>query len=76
MDTTDKEYAEKFATVSKGMVVSVTDAFPPHELLENQFALTPKEYYLLRGFLSMDEVHKTIDSIEKKLFEVNNAKSK
>ena len=48
------KFADMFATVKDGQIVSITDGTPPHELLPNQFALTSEEFYLLRAVLRND----------------------
>ena len=58
--------ANKFATVSNGVIVSVTDATPDHELQVNQFEVTPTEYWLLTRFLTKEELNKCLDAIEEK----------
>jgi hypothetical protein len=64
-------FAELFATLNtKGKVGSVTSAYPPHELSENQIPLTPKEYALLRAVKSIEEAKALLDSVEYKISQV------
>ncbi len=58
--------ANKFATVSNGVIVSVTDATPDHELKVNQFELTPTEFWLLSRFITREDLNKCLDAIEEK----------
>ena len=41
--------AQFFATLSKGKVATLGEAYPPHELLDCQIELTKQEYSLLRA---------------------------
>lgn len=41
--------ALKFATVRKGKIVAINDAYPPHELNLNQFEITDEEFALLKS---------------------------
>ena len=41
--------AERFASVVNGRLVALTEAFPPHELKDNQIELTRDEFTLLKS---------------------------
>lgn len=57
-----------FASLNeKGEIVLLTDATPPHELTENQLALSYLEYKLLMAVSSLDQAKKLIASVEHKL---------
>jgi len=61
------QFANYFATVSKGKIVMITDATPAHELTENQIMLTEKEWALLRVVHTMEEAARLLGSIEYKI---------
>jgi len=52
--------SEKYATVKNKHIISLTDAFPAHELGVNQIPLTAQEYRLLQ-ILPVQEDGKGID---------------
>lgn len=66
---------EYFATVRDGKVVAITQANPPHELYENQIALTSHEFTLLRNIRRLDgdiltNAQMILDSIKSKVKEL------
>ena len=69
------KFAEYFATVSNGKIVMLTEAHPPHELLENQIMLTGAEFRLIEVSKTLEDAKKLIGSIEYKLGKVNDATS-
>lgn len=63
--------ALKFATVINEKIVGITDAFPEHDLLQNQFPLTEAEYKLLQAVKDISEIDGLMRSITEKLIAVN-----
>ena len=63
-------FAEYFATLMDGKMVSVTSATPAHELLPNQVMLTEKEYRLLRVVQSIAEAEALLNSVKWKIEEL------
>lgn len=63
-------FAEYFATLRDGKMVSVTSATPAHELLPNQVMLTEKEYKLLRVVQSIAEAEALLNSVKWKIAEL------
>jgi len=61
-------FAEYFATVSKsGVITSITEATPAHELKDNQVMLTLREYKLLHVVSNIEEAKQLLGSIEYKI---------
>lgn len=72
-DFSEKETvkARYFATVDKGQIVTIAEAIPDHELLENQFALTEQEYALLhcvrKDFFELAKIIELAQSVQAKI---------
>jgi len=58
--------SEYFAQVNGNKIVAVTQAFPPHELTENQIDLTKAEFDFLSDY-SLDEAEIIINSVRAKM---------
>lgn len=67
--------AEFVATIRDGKVIGIVQANPPHELYENQIALTAHEFTLLRNVRRLDgdilaNAQMMLDSIKSKVKEL------
>ena len=62
--------AEFFATLKDGEIVTLGEAYPPHELLDCQIELTKQEYNLLRAIEgNVNDAWLTLRSIRNKIEE-------
>lgn len=74
--------ALNFATVRNGKIVAINQAYPPHELKPNQFALEEDEFYLLKAVNNKDpkaDIMDVLAEIQNRLalkMEEHNAKNK
>lgn len=61
--------AQYFLSLDKrGEIVMLTEANPPHELLNSQIALTYDEFHVLKAMKgNLKALHKAIHALEKKL---------
>lgn len=66
------KFSQRFATIHGDIIVSVTEAYPAHELLPNQFEVTADEFKLIQAIKSISLARKLIKSLEKKIKDLKN----
>lgn len=73
------ELAEYFAQIHNGDIQGIVQANPPHELTENQIALTKEEFFLLKSVHGangnvVELANQMIGNISKKIGELEKSK--